>query len=155
MPRAQMPSNPQFPRTSESHWRPRHRAVMIMPHRKPKGRQSGKARIDGGAGASLGHHPPSDPGWARGRGAGPDLAQMRPEEEEAARPHPRVGMFPQSCGPSYPSSEQTFTRLGKNTQKRGKTKVPFRMGRIIFVLKKIGITNVCGPFSSGKLYFFH
>ena len=142
MPRAQMPSDPQFPRTSESQWRPRHRAMMITPHRKPKGGHSGEAQMDGGAGASLGHHPPSDPGWARGREAGPDLAQMRPEEEEAARSQPRVGTFPQSRGPSYPSSEQTFTRLGKNTQKRGKTKVPFRMGRIIFVLKKNG-NNKC------------
>lgn len=88
MPRAQMPSDPQFPRTSESQWRPRHRAVMITPHRKPKGRHSGEAGIDGGAGASLSHHPPSDPGWAWGREAGPDLAQVRPGEEGRQAPAP-------------------------------------------------------------------
>lgn len=45
--RAQMTSGPQFSRTLESQWRPGHRAVMITPHRKPKGRHSGEARIDG------------------------------------------------------------------------------------------------------------
>lgn len=150
--RAQMTCDPQFPRTSESQWRPRHRAVMIMPHRKPKGRHSGEARIDGAAGASLGPYPtprpwlgPRQGGWNRGREAGPGLARLRWEEEEAARPHPRVGKFPQSRGPSYPSSEQTFTRLEKEHSEEWENKSPLqnaKMGRIIFVLKKIGITNV-------------
>ena len=73
------------------------------------------------------------------------MAQLRLEEEEAARPHPRVGKFPRSCGPSYPSSEQTFTRLGKEHLEERENKSPLqnaKLGRIIFVLKKIGITNV-------------
>ena len=74
--RAQMTSGPQFSRTLESQWRSRHRAVMITPHRKPKVRHSGEARIDGGAGASRAPMPPPDPGWGQGREAGTEAGRL-------------------------------------------------------------------------------
>lgn len=71
--RAQMTSDPQFSRTLESQWRPRHRAVMIMPHHKPKGRHSGLTGVREHPWAPT---PPPDPGWAQGREAGTEAGRL-------------------------------------------------------------------------------